>query len=292
MAKKYDVRTDITQKMIAAIEAGTPPWRKPWTGSAVGGAFPLRSTGEQYRGINVLLLWLAAEERGYCSAHWFTYRQATELGAQVRKGEKASIVVKYGTIERENDQGEDKKIPYTKAYRVFNADQIDGLPKAFYRQPEPPRDLGTLPDPALDSFFASFGVPIDTTDKPQAFYNPKSDRIHMPPISTFYEAVEYYGTLAHECAHATGHKSRLDRFAKFQDRKAYAFEELVAEITSCMLAAELGFRPDFDQSAAYVENWLKALNNDKGFIFKAASEAQKAVDCIKANLSETKAEAA
>ena len=79
MAKKFDVRTDITQKMIAAIEAGTPPWRKPWTGSAVDGAFPLRSTGEQYRGINVLLLWLAAEERGYCSAHWFTYRQATEF---------------------------------------------------------------------------------------------------------------------------------------------------------------------------------------------------------------------
>ena len=154
MAKKFDVREDITQKMIAAIEAGTPPWRKPWTGAAVGGAFPLRSTGEQYRGINVLLLWLAAEERGYCSAHWITYRQASELGAQVRKGEKASTIVKYGTIERENDQGEDKKIPYTKGYRVFNADQIDGLPEAFYRQPEPPRDLGTLPDPTLDSFFA------------------------------------------------------------------------------------------------------------------------------------------
>ena len=93
-------------------------------------------------------------------------------------------------------------------------------------------------------------------------------------------------------AHATGHKNRLDRFAKFQDRKAYAFEELVAEIASCMLAAELGFKPDFGQSAAYVENWLKALNDDKGFIFKAASEAQKAVDCIKSDLSETKAEAA
>jgi len=288
---KFDPRIEISNKIITALEAGTPPWRKPWTGGT-SAAFPLRSTGEQYRGINILMLWLAAEENGFSSAHWFTYRQAKELGGQVRKGEKSNNVVKYGTVERENDQGEDKKIPYLRAYRVFNADQIEGLPEQFYIAPAPPRDLGTIADPALDMFFASFGVPIDTTDKPQAYYTPSTDRIHMPPIATFFEAAEFYGTLAHECAHATGHKSRLDRGKKYQSRKAYAFEELVAEIAACILGAELGFKPDFQQSIAYIENWLTALNDDKTMIFKAASEAQKAVDFIKAKASETIAEVA
>lgn len=287
MAKtKFDPREEISNKIIAAIKAGTPPWRKPWTGSESGAAFPLRSTGEAYRGINILMLWLAAEERGYSSAHWFTFKQAKDLGANVRKGEKSNTVVKYGTIERENAQGEDVKIPYMRAYRVFNADQIDGLPEQFYIKPEPPRDLGTKADPALDAFFASFGVPIDSTDKPQAYYTPSTDRIHMPPISTFFDAASFYGVLCHETAHATGHKLRLDRFTKFSTKKDGAFEELVAEITSCILGAEMGFKPDFGQSAAYIEGWLSALNDDHSMIFKAASAAQKAVDLIKEKASE------
>lgn len=284
---KFDIHAEITNKIIESINAGTPPWRKPWTGSKSGAAFPLRSTGEGYRGINILMLWLAAEERGYSSAHWFTFKQAKDLGANVRKGEKSNTVIKYGTVERENDQGEDVKIPYMRAYRVFNADQIEGLPEQFYITPEPPRDLGTVADIALDDFFAALGVPVDTSDKPEAYYSLSKDRIHMPPISTFYNAAEFYGVLGHEAAHATGHKSRLDRFEKFQNRKDYAFEELVAEITTCILGAEFGFKPDFGQSAAYIEGWLSALNDDHSVIFKAASEAQKAVDFIKAKASET-----
>jgi antirestriction protein ArdC len=113
----------------------------------------------------------------------------------------------------------------------------------------------------------------------------------MPPIETFYDAASFYGVLAHE-SHATGHKSRLDRFKKFQDRKAYAFEELIAEISACILGAEMGFRPDFEQSATYIEGWLKALNDDKAMIFRAASEAQKAVDLIKAQAAQQYAQAA
>ena len=292
MAKKFDPREEISNKIISAIEAGTPPWRKPWTGAENGTAFPLRSTGEAYRGINVLMLWLAAEERGYSSAHWFTFKQAKDLGANVRKGEKSNTVVKYGTVERENAQGEEVKIPYMRAYRVFNADQIEGLPQEYYIKPEPPRDLGTKADPELEAFFASFGVPIETTDKPQAYYRYNADRIHMPPISTFYDAASYYGTLCHETAHATGHKSRLDRFSKFATKKDYAFEELIAEIASCILGAEMGFKPDFEQSAAYIESWLGALNDDHSLIFKAASAAQKAVDLIKAKAAGTVTEEA
>ncbi len=228
MKKKFDIRESVTQKIISTIEAGTPPWRKPWTGSTAGAAFPIRSTGEQYRGINILLLWCVAHERGYASAHWFTYKQASDQGAQVRKGEKASTVVKYGTIEREDEQGAEQNIPYLRAYRVFNADQIEGLPEEFYRKPGPPRDLGTTVDPALEAFFDGLGVPIDTSEDPRAYYNRQNDRIHMPPVATFFDVAGYYGTLAHETAHATGHQTRLDRFKKCQAKTDYAFEELVA----------------------------------------------------------------
>lgn len=134
--------------------------------------------------------------------------------------------------------------------------------------------------PAYDAFFAATGADIRTSDEPQAFYNPAEDFIHMPPIATFHSAAGYYATLAHEACHMTGHKSRLDRFSRFTDRKAYAFEELIAEIGNCMTCARLGLTPDFDQSGAYVQSWLRALKDDKRLIFKAASEAQKAAEWL------------
>lgn len=289
---KFNVCDAVTSAIIEAIEAGTPPWRQPWTGGKSGAAFPLRSNGEPYRGINILLLWAASQKRGHTSAHWFTYRQAQEMGAQVRKGEKSSTVVKYGTVEREDEAGQEQVIPYTKAYRVFNADQIDGLPEQFYVKPEPTRDLGTQPVPELDAFFAALGVPIRTTDEPRAYYSIAEDYIHMPPIGTFHSASDFYGTLAHECAHSSGHKTRLDRFQKFQTKQQYAFEELIAEIAAAMMGVELGFKPDFEQTAAYVEGWAKALSEDNRAIFKAAAEAQKAVDYIKAAACTQQGEAA
>ena len=278
----FDLYQHVTDTIIASLEAGTPAWRKPWTGDAGGTAFPRRANGEPYRGINVLMLWLTAAEKGYRAAHWFTYRQAQEAGGQVRKGEKSATVVKYGTIEREDEGAEHtQKVPYLKAYRVFNAEQIDGLPAEFTATPaEEPRDLGTAADPQLEAFFAATGADIRTSDDPRAYYNPVADFIHMPPIATFYDAAGYYATLAHEATHWTGHGSRLDRFGRFTDRKAYAFEELIAEIGNCMTCASLGLTPDFEQSAAYVGSWLRALQDDKRAIFKAATEAQKAADLL------------
>ena len=279
---KFDTYQIVTDQIIASIEAGTPAWRKPWTGDTGGIPFPLRSNGEHYRGINVVMLWMTAAEKGYRSPYWFTFRQAKELGAFVRKGEKSTTVVKYGTVDRTDEEtGEEKAIPYAKAYSVFNADQIEGLPEEYHGKPaEEPRDLGTEPNPELDAFFAATGIEIRTTDEPRAYYRPSEDFIHMPPIGTFHDAAGYYSTLAHEACHATGHKSRLDRLARFTDRKAYAFEELVAELGNCMVCAQLGLTPDFDQSAAYIKNWLRALKDDKRMIFKAASEAQKAADWL------------
>lgn len=281
MAKaKFDVYSHVTDMIIAEIEEGTPPWRKPWTGSAVGIALPERHNGEAYRGINVLMLWIVAAKQGFVSSRWMTYKQAQELGGQVKKGEKSSTVVKYGTFTRKNDDGEEEDVPYARAYRVFNADQIEGLPENLYIRPEAPRDLGTESDPELEAFFVRTGVEIVTSDEPQAYYSPAKDHIHMPPVSTFLSTQDYFATLAHEAIHWTGSEKRLARIKTFTTRADYATEELIAEIGNAMICAQLGLEPDFGQSAAYVESWLKALKEDKKAIFRAASQAQRAADFL------------
>jgi len=284
---KLDIHQHVTDTIIAQIEAGTPPWRKPWTGGKGGAAFPLRHNGEAYRGINILMLWATAHERDYNSAHWMTFKQAVDLGGMVKKGEKCARSVLYGTFEKDDEQtegkteGEDKtRIPYAKTNNVFNADQIENLPAEYYITPEAPRDLGTEANAELDTFFAETGADIISSDDARAYYRPTTDQIHMPPIGTFHDVTGYYSTLSHELTHWTGAEKRLDRIKKFQNRAAYAFEELVAEIGNCLLCLHLGVTPQFDQSAAYIKGWLEALKDDKGLIFKAASEAQKAVDFI------------
>ena len=269
---------EITDQIIEQIESGTPPWRQPWTGSATP-SIPLRSTGEAYKGINVLLLWATAMKNGFKSQHWMTYKQAKTLGGQVRKGEKSTTVIYYNVVEK-NEDGKEVRIPFAKGYRVFNADQIDGLGEAFYIQPDPPRDLGTEPDAELDAFFESTGAEIRVDDVPRAYYRPSEDYIHMPPISTFESAPAYYGVLAHELIHWTGAEKRLDRLKKFSSKNEYAFEELIAEIGNCMLCAEIGIPLHIDQSAAYVESWLKVLKEDNRAIFKAASASQKACEFL------------
>lgn len=283
---KIDIHQTVTDTIIAQIEAGTPPWRKPWTGGNGAAVLPLRHNGEAYRGINILMLWATASERGYSSERWMTFRQAQDLGGMVKKGSKAARSVFYGTFEKDaegNDapEGEGKtRVPFAKCNNVFNADEIEGLPAEYYIQPDPARDLGTEADPSLEAFFANTGAEIITSDDPKAYYQPATDQVHMPPIATFFDAGRYYGVLAHELTHWTGSTKRLDRLKKYTDRSAYAFEELVAEIGACIIGVTLGIEPDFEQSAAYVDGWLEALKNDKGLIFKAASEAQKAVDYI------------
>ena len=282
---KIDIKQHVTDTIISEIEKGTPPWRKPWTGDAVGVSFPLKHDGTPYRGVNILMLWAMSQMKGYASARWMTYRQAQALGGCVRKGEKAAKSVFYGTYEVISDDDADGALEtrtsrYAKCNSVFNADQIDGLPETYYNRPAPPRDLGTKPDPELDAFFAAMGAQIITSDDPQAYYAPGKDHIHMPPIATFANAARYYGTLGHESVHWTGAALRLDRIKRVPDRAGYAFEELVAEIGACFLGVELGVAPQFDQSASYIEGWLKALRSNKSMIFKAAAEAQKAVDFI------------
>lgn len=274
-AAKPSPHDTITTRLVAAIEAGTPPWRKPWRGT--GGAFPLRHSGERYRGINTLMLWCAAEDQGYANPHWMTYRQAQELGGQVRRGERGTGIIKYGTFEQEDDAGEARKRGYIRGYTVFNADQIDGLPEAF--TPTDAVDTGARPIEAYEDFFERTGMDI-TIGGIRACYYPAEDRVQMPPVDSFDTALDFYRVLLHEGAHWTGHGSRLDRRSEERTRDAYAHEELVAEIAACLAGAELGIEPAWDRSAAYLENWVAAMRKDNREIFRAATAAQAAADFL------------
>lgn len=282
---KEDVYDRITNRIVASLEAGVRPWLKPWNAEHAAGKItrPLRHNGEPYSGINVFMLWMEAEASGYCAPIWMTFRQARELGGHVRKGEKGALVVyanKITKTETDNETGEDstRTIPFMKGYTVFNVDQIDELPAHYYAKAAGPElDPGERLEP-VESFLAETGAVVSHGGN-RAFYMPSQDRIQMPPFEFFRDPESYYATLLHETVHWTKHKSRLERDfgrKKWGD-EGYAMEELVAEIGSAFLSADLGVTPDIrDDHASYIASWLKVLKNDKRAIFSAASHAQRA----------------
>ncbi len=282
-----DIYARITGKIIADLENGNLTWRKPWNSERIAGQVmrPLRWNNIPYSGINTLVLWGTAAEQGFTAPYWMTFKQATELKANVRKGEKGTQVVyadKF-TKEEETPNGETKtnQIPFLKCYVVFNASQIDGLSDAFYKMPEPTTINPQQRNQELENFFALTKADIYTGSK--ASYTQATDKIQMPPFESFESAASYYAILAHELTHWTKHPKRLDRDLgrKTYGDEGYAKEELVAELGACFLAADLGFEPlPEEKHAAYMQSWLKVLKDDKRFIFSAASHAQKAVEYI------------
>ncbi|WP_299085152.1 zincin-like metallopeptidase domain-containing protein [uncultured Ruegeria sp.] len=275
---KRDIEREITDEIIAAMENGTAPWSPDWSGGARLD-LPTRANGETYRGVNVLILWTHAAKRGYGVNRWMTYQQAAKLGGQVRKGERGTTIVKYGTYERENDAGETQTGRYLKRYAVFNVQQIDGLPDDLAYDPVKEIDTGARPIPELEAFYNSVGA-IVRIDGTQPRYVPAQDAIYIPHVQQFETAHGFYGTLAHELCHWTGHKRRLDRFPSVERDQDYAFEELIAELGACFVTAQAGGVRDTDRSAAYIKSWLQALRNDKKYIFRAAAKAQQAADFI------------
>jgi antirestriction protein ArdC len=233
-----------------------------------------------------LMLWSAAMEKGYAAPVWLTFKQATELKASVRKGERGSLVV-YGAkiIRTETDTatGEDaeRAIPFMKGYTVFNAEQIDGLPEHFYAKPPAHVDAVQRIDRA-EGFFAGTGASIRHGGT-MAYYNVSQDFVQMPPFECFRDAEAYYATLAHETTHWTHHTSRLNREfgrKRFGD-EGYAMEELVAELGSAFLSADLDLTPNVrDDHASYIASWIKVLKDDKRAILTAASHAQRAADFL------------
>lgn len=284
MRNRADIYQEVTDSIVRQLENGVRPWAKSWQAAGPGFVLPVRANGERYRGINVLLLWGAAEEKGFSSPHWFTFNQAKEMGACVRKGEKASKVVYFNRVSREieTDAGdrEEVEIPFLKAYAVFNAEQIDGLPEKYQRKPLPREDAPS-PIPAAEEFFARVGVEIRHGGD-RAYCSRATGHIQMPHLADFMDAESYYATLAHETVHWSGHECRLDReFGKRFGDQAYAAEELVAEIGAAFLAADLGLYVEpREDHASYLDSWLKVLKADKRAIFTAASKAQAAADFI------------
>lgn len=284
---KQDIYQKVTDKIIADLEQGELTWLKPWSAANTEGRIikPLRHNGMPYSGINVLMLWGAAMEGGYLSPFWMTYRQATEIGAHVRKGERGNLVVYANTItkteEQDDGSAEERKIPFMKGYSVFNVEQIEGLPEHFYRKPEPVIDGAERIDHA-EAFFASTGADIRSGGN-RAYYSGGSDHVQMPYFETFRSPEAYYATLAHELTHWTKHPKRLDREfgRKSWGDEGYAREELVAELGAAFLCADLALTPEpGTDHAAYIQSWLKVLKNDKRAIFSAAAHAQKAADFL------------
>lgn len=280
-----DIYNRITQQIINQLEAGVRPWTQPWTSSS-SVSRPLRHDGTPYSGINVLLLWAEAANRGFARSTWMTFRQALALGGHVRKGERGATVVYANQLVRADADkvGEEaeRRIPFLKAYTVFNLDQIEALPETF----EAEAVAVSNPDhriARIDAFFGRCGADIRHGGG-CAYYAPEPDHVQMPPFEAFQSADGYYATLGHEMTHWTRHPSRLDRdFGRRRHGDAgYAREELVAELGAAFLCADLGLALEpREDHAAYIGSWLQVLRDDRRFIVSAASHAQKAVDHLK-----------
>ncbi|MDZ4867618.1 MAG: zincin-like metallopeptidase domain-containing protein [Alphaproteobacteria bacterium] len=282
---RRDIAAEITAKILADLEHGVMPWRKPWDGARTGAplGLPQRATGELYRGVNIVLLWIAAAEAGYRSRHWFSFRQAAALGASVRKGERGETVVYYGRAHRERIDVDgavaEDKFRFLRSYVVFNAAQIDGLPDRFFIEPVAAGSLG--PIGWHEAWFAKLDIArIVTADR--ACYIPSKDVIGMPPIGAFDSTDLYAQTLDHEAVHATAAPHRLARdYAKRYPKTAYAVEEITAELGAAFLGAHLGLPPGhINDHSAYIGDWIRALRDDRRAFLEAAGKAQAAVDWL------------
>ncbi len=273
----------MTDKILADLENGVKPWAKPWNAGNANGRIqrPLRHNGQPYNGINVLMLWSDAQDKGFESPMWMTFRQAKELGGHVRKGEKGSLVVYANRItKRDKDTDEEHSFMLWKGYTVFNVDQIDDLPDSYYGSKPEPINVEERNETA-ERFAAATQAMIQHGGN-RAFYAPSVDHVQMPHFEFFRDAGSYYATLMHELTHWTSAKPRLDRkLGKRFGDEAYAAEELIAEMGAAFLCADLGLSPEpRDDHASYIDSWVKVLKNDKRAIFTAASQASKAADYL------------
>lgn len=269
----------ITASIIEAIEAGAANYRMPWTYSGGAIELPINAISRRgYRGVNVLLLWAAAQQKGYESGRWATFQQWRAAGAQVRSGERGTLVVlwKPRGDNHSKEEEEPQQIRYLcRSFFVFNADQVDGAPPPMQRRPHHFRRE------EAERFFRAIPAEVREVGD-RACYVPSTDTILLPAFDQFRSADAYYGVLAHELVHWTGVPQRLNRDLEGRfGSEAYAIEELVAELGSAFLASalELNLEPRRDH-APYIASWLRALKDDPRAIFGAAAHAQRAVDFL------------
>lgn len=289
-AAPRDHYAEITAQVIAALEAGTLPWRQPWdAGKAGAGPMSPRNavTGRRYRGINVLMLGMTGLIFAGTDPRWLTYRQAEARGWQVRRGERGSRVFFFrkllvadergATDGREDGEDGTRAVPLLRAFTVFHASQVDGIPP--FAAPRPEEVAWRTPEAAEIIMRGSGAVFREGGDR--AFYCPASDHIQMPPRGSFETPEAFAATALHELGHWSGAPSRLarDLTGRFGSH-AYSQEELRAELASCFIAGELGLPCDVPNHASYVASWLRVLKDDKREIFRAAADAQRIADYL------------
>lgn len=297
--ERFDVYEAVTNQIINAIEAGTGQVAMPWHASGAAITRPTNiATGNAYRGVNTVALWAAAATGGYADGLWGTYRQWQSRGAQVRKGEKSSLIIFYKEFESDDAEREDGLVNLdrrfmVKASRVFNVAQVDGYEREETDATADPID----PIASADAFIQATGAVVREGGE-RAFYHRIDDAITMPDRFRFKDTATstategWYSVLLHELTHWTGAEARLAReFGERFGDDAYAMEELVAELGAAFLCADLGItaepRPDH---AAYIGHWLRIMKGDKKAIFAAASAAAKAGDFL-AGLQPSEAQA-
>ena len=281
---RRDLYADVTNQIIAALESGTPPWKRPFDPEKAGAASgPVNgATGRRYRGINTLLLGISPLSFASGDPRWLTYKQAQERGWQVKGGSKASTVVFFKRLELDGDGGAPadggnvkRTIPVLRSYPVFHASQIEGIPA--YSPPSVSEVPWRTPE-AATTILAESGVAVREGGD-RAFYSPQTDHIQLPPAASFAGPEQWAATVLHELGHATGHADRLDRDLRGRfGSNAYAMEELRAEIASAMLSSELAIPSDIPNHASYIDSWLTVLRQDRRAIFSAAADAQRIAD--------------
>ncbi len=280
--ERASIYARITDQIIAAIERGVKTKRMPWhhDGSSVYRPSNVASK-KPYRGINTLALWASAEAKGYPTGAWGTFKQWFELGAMVRKGERASAVVLWKQVEKPDAEDGDKKRFFARGYSVFNVAQVENyLPEPAALLPETDRLAHA------EAFIAALGINI-VHGGDMAYYRPSTDTVHLPPFERFFDAASAYGVTLHECGHASGAKHRLDRDLSGRfGTESYAAEEICVEIASGFVLADLGISHNArDDHAAYCASWLELLKSDPRAIFTAASKAQAIADWMHAQQS-------
>jgi antirestriction protein ArdC len=271
---KQSIYEEITGRIITMLEAGTIPWRKPWTVTA---GMPRNLISKKaYRGVNVLLL----HALSYESPLWATYKQVAQLGGSVRRGEKACPVIFWKPLEvADKETGETQKIPLLRYFYVFNLAQCQGLTDISAPLATP---ATTEAQAIIDNMPQRPDIKFGMT---KAFYSPREDFVAMPNRDRFDSEAGYFATLFHELTHATGHETRLNRQTVTKQAgfgsNEYSKEELVAELGASFLCAEAAIvQHTLDNTAAYIANWLTALKNDSKLIIQASAQAQKATDFI------------
>ncbi len=279
---RRDLYAEVSTRIITELERGAAPWIKPWSATA-GANTPCNAvTNRPYSGCNVILLWLA-RDRGWPTPRFLTYKQATEAGGNVRKGEhgtKIIFVKQLQVTEGEDEETDTRLIPMLRAYTVFNVSQCENLPDGIKtRKPMRVRNPDTR-DALADEFLRSTRADI-REGHGEACYVPSRDFISMPAFEAFKGADHFYNVAFHELTHWTGHKARLDRDLKHRfGAREYAAEELIAELGAAFLSAEFGFDGDM-RHAGYIATWIELLKADTRAFFTACSKASKAAEYLR-----------